>query len=205
MFKDSVFVLETKRQLVHLSLGLTISFAVYHLMPIIGYLILIPLLIALTFLYIVPKKWPDLRIANHLIIHFERDNDAISCPFKGSIWYCIGIMPPLLLSLANIMPLEVACAIIAVLSVGDSTSTWFGKFFGRIRIGHKSLEGFLAFFVFGSLSVLLFAQNYQLALIFGFFGAVLEFFTLIDDNFFIPVGLTILYHALNIIAPNLIL
>ncbi|OYT42540.1 MAG: hypothetical protein B6U86_00010 [Candidatus Altiarchaeales archaeon ex4484_43] len=174
-------------------------------MPIMGCLVLIPLLIALTLLYIVPKRWPDLRIANHLIIHFERDNDAISCPFKGSIWYGIGIMPPLLLSLANIMPLRVACAIIAVLSVGDSTSTWFGKFFGRIRIGHKSLEGFLAFFVLGSLSALLFVQNYRLALILGFVGAILEFFTLLDDNFFIPVGLTILYCILNIIVPNLIL
>jgi len=205
MFNDRVFILETKRQLVHLFLGLTIAFVVYHLIPIMGYLILIPLLIALALLYIVPKKWPDLRIANHLIIHFERDDDAISCPFKGSIWYGIGIIPPLLLSLANIMPLRVACAIIAVLSVGDSTSTWFGKFFGRIRIGHKSLEGFLAFFVFGSLSVLLFVQNYRLALILGFAGAILEFFTPIDDNFFIPLGLTILYCTMNIIAPNLIL
>ncbi len=200
MFNDRVFVLETKRQLVHLLLGLTISFAVYYLMPLIGHLILIPLFIAPVSLYIVPKKWPDLRIANHLIIHFERDGDALNCPFRGSIWYCIGIVPPILF-----LPTNVACAVIAVLSVGDSTSTWFGKFFGRIRLGEKSLEGFLAFFVFGSLSVLLFVQNYQLALIFGFVGAILEFFTLVDDNFFVPVGLTALYPVLNIIAPNLIL
>jgi dolichol kinase len=205
MLKHRIFILETKRQLVHLGLGLTISVVVYNLMPVIGYLLLIPLFTAPILLYIIPKKWPKMKIANHLIIHFERDNDALKFPFKGSIWYGVGILPPILLSLADIIPLEVACAIIAVLSVGDSTSTWFGKFFGRIRFGHKSLEGFLAFFIFSSLSVLLFVPNYQLALILGFSGALLEFFTFIDDNLLIPIGLSILYILLNIITPNLII
>jgi dolichol kinase len=199
MLNDRIFVLETKRQFAHLTLGLSISFAVCYLMPVMGHLILLPLIIALLLLYFVPKKCPDLRVANHLIIHFERDNDAVNCPFKGSIWYGIGMIPPILF-----LPTNFACAVIAVLSVGDSTSTWVGKFFGRIRIGDKSLEGFLTFFIFGSLSVLLFVQNYQLAMIFGFAGALLELFTLLDDNVFIPLGLTVIYHALDIIAPNLI-
>lgn len=205
MFKNKIFILETKRQLVHLCLGLTISVVVYNIMPFVGYAILIPLITAPATLYIIPKKWPDLKIANHLIIHFERDNDALEFPFKGSIWYGIGIIPPILLTIADIIPLEIACAIIAVLSVGDSTSTWFGKFFGRIRFGHKSLEGFLAFFIFSSLSVMLFVPNYQLALILGFSGALLEFFTFIDDNLLIPVGLSMLYILLDIITPNLII
>lgn len=199
MLKDRIFILETKRQLVHLFLGLTISVAVYYLMPMIEYYVLIPLLLALIVLLQMQKKCPDLRIANHLVCHFERDNDAINCPFKGSIFYGIGIIPPILF-----LPLNYACAVIAVLSVGDSTSTWIGKFFGRIRIGHKSIEGTLTFFIFSSLAVLLYVQNIQIALIFGLIGAILELFTLIDDNLFIPIGLTILYHLLNIITPNLI-
>jgi dolichol kinase len=202
---DRIFILETKRQAVHLTLGLTISALVYVLMPKLGLLILVPLILALLALYYVPKKWPNLRIANHLITHFERDNDAEKFPFKGSIWYGLGIIPPITATAIGLIPLNVACAIIAVLSVGDSTCTWVGKFFGKIRIGHKSLEGFLTFAIFSSLAVLIYAQNYQLALIFGFGGAILELYTLMDDNFFIPFGLTAIYILLNIITPNLIM
>jgi dolichol kinase len=202
---DRIFILETKRQAVHLCLGLTISALLYYLMPTLGILILAPLIIALLGLYYVPKLWPNLRIANHLISHFERDNDAEHFPFKGSIWYGLGIIPPITAVAARLIPLEVACAIIAVLSVGDSTCTWVGKFFGKIRIGHKSLEGFLTFAILGGLAVLIYVQNYPLALIFGFGGAILELYTLMDDNFFIPFGLTVSYILLNIITPNLIM
>jgi dolichol kinase len=204
MPQDRIFLLETKRQAAHLMLGMTISVAVYFLMPIMGILVLAPLMIALILLYAVPKKWPNLRIANHLITHFERDNDAENFPFKGSIWYGLGIIPPIVAASTGTMPLNVACAIIAVLSIGDSTCTWVGKFFGRIRIGHKSLEGFLTFAVLSALGAMIYTQNWPLAIIFGFAGAILELYTIMDDNFFIPFGLTIVYYTLDIIAPNLI-
>jgi dolichol kinase len=201
---DRIFMLETKRQAVHLCLGMTISALVYYLMPPLGIFVLAPLIIALLGLYYVPKIWPNLTVANHLITHFERDADAEKFPFKGSVWYGLGIIPPITAAATGMIPLSVACAIIAVLSVGDSTCTWVGKFFGKIRIGEKSLEGFLTFAILSSLAVLIYVQNYQLALIFGFGGALLELYTLMDDNFFIPFGLTIIYYLLNIIAPNLI-
>ncbi len=200
MFNDRIFILETKRQLVHLCLGLGISFMLYYLMPLVGYAVLIPLIIALVLLYAVPRKWSDIKITNHFLLHFERDKDKHTFPFKGPIYYGLGIIPPILF-----LPLEYACAVIAVLSVGDSVSTLLGKFFGRIRIGEKSLEGFLAFFIFGSLSVLLFVQNYPLALVFGFVGAILEFNAIIDDNLLIPGGLTVLYYIINITTPNLVI
>lgn len=198
MLNDRIFILETKRQAVHLCLGLTISVAVYYLTPKIGALVLLPLIIALILLYTVPKKWPDIKIANHFITHFERDDDAKNCPFKGSIWYGIGIIPPLTAAIIGAIPLEVTCAIIAVLSIGDSVSTWIGKFFGKIRIGMKSLEGFVAFLIFSYVGALAYLPHRpEIALLFAAAGAIIEFFTFMDDNFLIPAGLTILYYLLQ--------
>lgn len=194
---DREFTLELKRQLAHLFLGLAIAYVVYHIK---SNLILIPLAVTLFLLYIIPKTTPNLKISNHLLYHFERDHDKINFPFKGPIWYGIGIMPPILF-----LPIDVACAVIAILSVGDSTSTLIGKFLGRVRIGEKSLEGFLAFLIFSLPAALLFISNWQLALTLALSGAIIEFFTFMDDNFLIPAGLTILYHTLNIITPNLII
>ena len=201
MLEDKNFILETKRQTVHLLLGLVISAAVYTLTPFLEnglrYLILAPLIIALLLLYFIPKKSPDLKVANHIILHFERCHDAENCPFKGSIMYGLGIITPIIAALSFGMPLEVACAIIAVLSVGDSTSTWFGKFFGRIRIGKKSVMGFLAFVIFSVPAVLLYVCDLHLAIILAISGAILEFKAIIDDNLSIPIGLTLLYLILQ--------
>lgn len=186
---------EVGRQLVHLFLGIAISFVVYYLVPIIGYFILLPLILALILLIVVPRIHPDLKIANHLLYHFERDHDILNFPFRGSIWYGIGIIAPILL-----LPLNVACAVIVILSVGDSTSTLIGKFFGRIRLGDKSLEGFLAFVFFGFISAMMFINNPILAILLAFFGGIIEFFTFMDDNFLVPTGLTIFYLILNILS-----
>ncbi len=192
----SDFVLEFKRQMVHLFLGLGITVAVYFFYPIYGNLILIPLMISVSIMIILPRIVSDLKVANHLLYHFERDHDIINFPFKGAIWYCIGIIFPILF-----LPLNIACAIIAVLSAGDSMSTIIGKFYGKYRIGHKSIEGFLGFIAFGFIPAVFFVPPSS-ALVLAFLGAIIELVNFIDDNFLVPVGLTILYYILNIIASN---
>jgi len=195
--KRSEFLLELKRQLIHLFLGTGISLSVYLSYPFVGRLVLVPLGIALIFLIILPKTVEDLRLFDHLVFHFEREKDIMNFPFRGAILYGIGIVPPILF-----LPLNPACAIIVVLSAGDAMSTIVGKFLGKRRRGHKSLEGFLSFLVFSFLGAAVFVSP-LLAFAFALLGAVMEFFCFIDDNLLIPVGLSVFYILLsNIIRLN---
>jgi len=192
------FLLELKRQLVHLFMGILISLSVYFLDPFMGRWVLLPLIVMLLFIFTLPRLITDIWLFNHLFLHFEREDDIMNFPFRGAFWYGVGIIPPILF-----LPLNPACAVIAVLSAGDSMSTIVGKFLGKRRYGHKSVEGFLSFFVFGFLAAAVFVSP-ELALMFAFLGAVMEFLSFIDDNLLIPLSLSVFYVlASNIIRLNL--
>jgi len=192
------FLLELKRQLVHLFMGIVISLSIYFLYPFMGRFVLLPLIVVLLFIFTLPRLITDIWLFNHLFLHFEREDDIMNFPFRGAFWYGVGIIPPVLF-----LPLNPACAVIAVLSAGDSMSTIVGKFLGKRRFGHKSAEGFLSFFVFGFLAASVFVSP-GLALVFAFLGAVMEFFSFIDDNLLIPLGLSVFYVLVsNIIRLNL--
>ncbi len=184
---DPEFIFELKRQLVHLLLGIGIALSVYYLKPVYGNLILIPLMLAILFMLITPRIPPELNMSNHLLFHFERVRDKINSPFKGAIWYSFGIILPI-----AFLPIDVGSAIIAILGSGDSMSTLIGKFMGRHRIGSKSIEGFLGFFLFGLIAAAIFVP-FQMAIIFAFLGAIMEFLAFMDDNFLVPVGLSVFY------------
>jgi len=192
------FLLELKRQLVHLSIGMVISLSVYFLYPSMGRFVLLPLIVVLSVIFTLPRGIIKMQPFNHLIFHFEREDDIMNFPFRGAFWYGVGILPPVLF-----LPLTPACAVIAVLSAGDSMSTIVGKFLGKRRFGHKSIEGFLSFFIFGFLAAGVFVSP-ELAFLFAFLGAVMEFFSFIDDNLLIPMGLSVFYVLTsNIIRLNL--
>ncbi len=182
-------ILEIKRQLFHLCLGLSITFGVYFFRPIHGsFLTALPLLIALVAMLSIPRVAPDLKISNHLLYHFERDHNLIKFPFKGAFWYGLGVIFPIFL-----LPLNIACAAIIVVSVGDSLSTLVGKFHGKYRVKDKSLEGFLAFVIFAFLGAAIFV-DFFLAITFAIFGGLIELLhPSFDDNFLIPTILTFLY------------
>jgi dolichol kinase len=186
---DDNNILEVKRQLFHLCLGLIITFGVYFLRPKFGpFFIIIPLIIALIFMLFIPRVAPDLKVSNHLLYHFERNHNIIAFPFKGAFWYGLGIIFPIFF-----LELEIACAIIIVVSVGDALSTLVGKFYGKYKVKEKSIEGFLAFVLFSFLGAAIFVDPF-LAGIFALLGGLIELFlTMFDDNFLIPVILTFLY------------
>jgi len=179
-------MLELKRQLVHLINGSAITAAVFVLKPVIGLLVLAPLLVALVLLFFAPRLWPDLRIANHLMYHFERRKDIVEFPFRGAIFYGLGIIAPIVLLDRNH-----GCAVILVLSVGDAFSNLVGRRYGRVRIGHRSIEGSAGFFVtsWAAASLLVSPSH---AFVLAFTGAVIELFGVWDDNLSIPLGLSIL-------------
>lgn len=199
------FVFEFKRKMFHFILGTCIAYGVYVLYPVYRNLLLAPLIVALIIMWIIPcipveRRW----ISNHLLYHFEREKDKKEFPFKGAIYFGIGIIPPIVL-----LPLDasgaprLACAVIAVLAGGDAFATLVGKFYGKYRIGHKSIEGFIGFILasYTMASVTGFADE-KTAIFLAVAGAIIEFFNTIDDNLAIPIGLTIVILVTNILAPN---
>ena len=205
--KKGEFVFEFKRKMFHYILGTVIAYAVYFLYPTYKNLLLAPLIIAIVIMWIIPcipaeRRW----ISNHLLYHFEREKDKKEFPFKGAIYFGLGIIPPIVLLPPDAFGApRLACAVIAILAGGDAFSTLVGKFYGRFRIGHKSIEGFFAFIIFSYMmaTVTRFA-DLKTALALSVAGAIIEFITTIDDNLAIPWGLTIVILLIHEIAPNLL-
>ncbi|MDD5112249.1 MAG: hypothetical protein PHG85_06875 [Candidatus Altiarchaeota archaeon] len=185
--------LELRRQLFHLVLGSAIAAAVWMLKPVYGNLILLPLISAIALLLAIPKIAPDLTVSNHLLNHFERKSDMKEFPYKGAIYYGIGIIFPIIL-----LRLELACVVILILSAGDSLSTIIGKFYGSHRIGDKSVEGTLAFMAASLTASLIFLSFIgridlaQIAAVMTLAGALIELQPVLNDNVAIPALLAIL-------------
>lgn len=189
MYKKNSNTLELKRQMFHLILGVSITFAVYFIRPIIGEIFTaIPLIIALILMLLIPKFFPEIKIVNHILYHFERDENITNFPFKGAFWYGLGILFPILF----VNQINFACAIIIVISTGDAFSTLIGKFYGKHKIGGKTIEGFLAFIVSSFFGAIIFI-DIQKAITFALIGGLVELLSRIDDNFSVPFILTIIY------------
>jgi dolichol kinase len=203
--KKEEFVFEFKRKMFHYVLGTVIAYAIYFLYPAYRNLLLAPLIIAVIIMWMIPcipseRRW----ISNHLLNHFEREKDKKEFPFKGAIYFGLGIIPPIvLLPLNSAGEPQLACAVIVILAGGDAFSTLVGKFYGRYRIGHKSIEGFFAFIIFSYMMATLFV-DLKTALALSVAGAIIEFINTIDDNLAIPWGLTIVILLIHAIMPNLL-
>lgn len=112
-------------------------------------------------------------------LKFERKG---ANPFTGAFFFYLGCT----IAFAA-FPLNVASAACAMLAVGDSLSTIFGKKFGRHRIsGGKTLEGSLACFV-GSLAAGAFFVAPHIAVIGALAAALAELIPKVNDNLTIPV------------------
>lgn len=197
------FIFELKRKMFHFILGTFIAYAVYFTYPAYGSLVLLPLITAIFIMRLVPYLPIPHTLSERLLYHFEREHDKKSFPYKGAIFFGIGIIPPILMlpiDAASGRPL-LACAVIAVLAGGDAFSTLVGKFYGRYRIGHKSVEGFISFIIFSYMMATLFVDM-KTAFALAAIGAVIEMFNTIDDNLAIPIGLTIVIEVVNAVAPN---
>ena len=192
--------MEAKRQLVHLSGLLFVFLAQFTDGAVAAFYFF---MIAATFLlYSEHVRREKKRIVGLLdmvekrfhdfVVRFERE--GASRPFLGAFWFYVGCGIAFLL-----FPLAIASAACAMLAVGDSLSTFFGKKCGRHRlIGSKTLEGSAAFFTGAFLASLLFVGPW-LALA-GSVGAVLAELApeagpllaarkrgFADDNLLIPV------------------
>ena len=85
---------------------------------------------------------------------------------------------------------EVAVISLVFLSIGDTAAGLFGRNYGKIRIGNKTLEGFIAGF-FSCLIICLFYRPLQFSITASgaFFGMLFETLPLpFDDNLKIPIA-----------------
>jgi dolichol kinase len=182
---ESSFQLEVKRKSFHLIVGLSIAVLTYFSEPVFGKLIVLPILAGSLGLFIL-QHFKKNRINTFMVSHLERHKDA-SVLYKGAIFYGLGAAIPILL-----LDRFTACAVIAILSVGDAASTIIGRAYGKHKLKgkKKSFEGTFAFIIFAVPAAYLFLQNIWIVLALSVIGAIVELFSPYDDNVSIPIVLT---------------
>jgi dolichol kinase len=174
------------RRLFHIATGLTLALLVFFLGEA-GGVVLIASLFLLTVLVEGLRLWiPAMnRVFVSLLGPMLKDME-VKRP-TGVGYFLAGVLVCLLF-----FDLEVALASIVILSVGDPAAAAVGQRWGRIRMGEKSLEGAIAFFVVALLTGV-FLQDFWPNVSFGLFatgafiGALVECLPLkIDDNLILP-------------------
>ncbi len=187
--------LEIKRQLFHTVNGTIILLLFERYGKPIGLILLILSIVgAILSLYHVHVK--PIKLAQPFVEALER-KENIKFPGKGAILYGLGV------SLSIIFfPKKIALASIAALAYGDSSSTIFGKLYGKRRYPWNkklSIEGSVAFIVSTATIGTLFVP-FQIAFISGIIGAMAETIPHIDDNISIPLSVCLVLSL--ILKPN---
>ncbi len=141
------------------------------------------------------RRWPRFNdlLMNSVFRVIARPKERYAVP--SATWFALGVLPVLLLTSQTTTQVAVL-----VLGFGDPAASLVGRRFGRIRLlGHKSLEGALAFIVASVLVVtpfLVFIRGLESGVAFAIAGvgalagAVAEILSNdhLDDNFSVPVA-----------------
>ena len=170
---------EYLRQLIHAS-GIFIVILSYFLSPLILILICIAIVLFVEAIFRIVKTH-NIFFFSTFLKKCKREDDE-----KGFVYFFIGIILTIYLFQFN---MAIANAAIIILLFGDSSSTIFGKRFGKTLLPwskRKTIIGTLAFFV-----VAFIGASTQLPLLPSLFGALCgaltEAYSPIDDNIPIPV------------------
>ena len=104
--------------------------------------------------------------------------------YNGSTFLCIAFFVVILLFSRNI-----AVTAMLFLSLGDAAAELSGKNFGRMKIFTRSMEGALGFFAVAFLVAFPLLEDWRIALLGSFAGAMVELFSFdLDDNLTVPIG-----------------
>ncbi len=178
--------LETKRQLIHMS-GAVFPFYVLlvgRYASIGTFALLLGAGLIISYGY---KKGIRFPIISKIVDSTEREGVIDELPGKGVLSFFFGRLLVLLLFGSRI---EVACAAIIILALGDSFSTLTGIRFGRHKIFYnreKSIEGTIGGFVPAFVGAMIFVSP-ETALLGAFTGMAVESLPLkTEDNITIPV------------------
>lgn len=133
------------------------------------------------------KRGIRFPIISKIVDSTEREGVIDELPGKGALSFFFGSLLVLLLFGSRI---EVACAAIIILALGDSFSTLTGIRFGRHKIPYnqdKSIEGTIGGFVPAFVGAMIFVSP-ETALLGAFTGMAVESLPLkTEDNITIPV------------------
>jgi glycerol-3-phosphate acyltransferase PlsY len=103
---------------------------------------------------------------------------------NGSTFLCLSFFLVILL-----FPARIAITSMFFLSLADAAAELWGRYFGRIKIFDKSLEGTMAFFLVAFGIAFALWHSWPLALVGALAGALIELFSFEwDDNFTVPIG-----------------
>lgn len=99
---------------------------------------------------------------------------------------------------------EVAVSAMLITTFGDTTAALYGKYFGKIKIFGKTLEGSIVFFITGLIILYFMGMLSGIfltpALIALLITTVLELLPIpIDDNIIIPISFAVLFKSMSMI------
>lgn len=186
--------LELKRQVFHICLGIAIvllsKYNILSARGLFAVLIIGILLSMASSRYKLPGiKW--------FLEHFERKN--IPYPGQGAIYFVLGSF-----AVIGLFPASIAYASIMILAFGDSLATVAGKYFGKRKMGDKTVEGSIAGFFAGFAGALIFVN--PLAALAGSFVAMLAealevklFGKVINDNILVPVVSAFIMYGVSLL------
>ncbi len=178
--------LETRRKVFHL-FALLLWLIPLGFFPR-GLSLFVFLIVIVMNLAIVLRLWENrLDFYYRLIYSLEREKN-FSKPGIQALWANLGIFSVFLL-----FGKEPAMVSVVVLAVGDAFASMVGMRYGRTRMGSKSLEGSIAFFLSTFLLLLPFLGLWKAFLI-CIFSAIVEALPInVDDNFSVPLTAGFVY------------
>jgi acyl phosphate:glycerol-3-phosphate acyltransferase len=104
--------------------------------------------------------------------------------YNGSTFLCFAFFVVIFL-----FSRYIAITAMLFLSLGDAAAELGGKNFGRLKIFSRSMEGTTAFFLVAFLIAYAFFEDWRIAVLGAFAGAMVELFSFeIDDNLTVPIG-----------------
>lgn len=183
-------MLEIRRRLIHISVGLVVI-AALSIWGLGSYEYIEGALFAafLVGLWVIDQKLKkrDLPVVDYMLEMFERPH---ATPAYGAFWYGMGV----LLLISFVTNLNFIQAGIAILAFGDGVATLVGRS-GTRRIFYnqnKTVEGSVAFLIASSLGAYIFIGNAGIALSFVCMLAESVDWG-VDDNFIIPLTCVVFY------------
>ncbi|WPM32200.1 SEC59/DGK1/VTE5 family protein [Hydrogenobacter sp. T-2] len=181
--------LETRRKVFHL-FALLLWLLPLNYLPSIITLLVFSLVIGLNLLTVLGVGKERLTFYYRFVYKLEREKNY-SRPGIQALWANLGIFSVFLL-----FGKEPAMVSVVVLAVGDAFASVVGMRYGRTRMGSKSLEGSIAFFLSTFLVLLPFLGLWKAFLI-CIFSAIVEALPIsVDDNFSVPLVAGVLYYML---------
>ncbi|MBU2638103.1 MAG: SEC59/DGK1/VTE5 family protein [Nanoarchaeota archaeon] len=185
---------ELRRQAFHICLGLAIILlSKYQILSARGLFIILIVGILLSMVssrYKLPGiKW--------FLKNFERRD--IPYPGQGAIYFVLGSFAVL-----GLFPQNIAYAAIMILALGDSLATIAGKYFGKHKMGDKTVEGTIVGVIAGFIGAVFFVS--ASAAFLGSFVAMLAealeirlFGKVINDNILVPIVSAFIMYGVSLL------